>query len=114
MLTISKRRRKKKKKLEKKLYAIPTLREERCLVGISPTKTINRRLVVGCFRPSEAIMANPIDLVTDLIYWTHLLFMKSHISLPHPSESRLPEFPTNVRKGLDQKEIMRQQLYSKG
>ena len=87
-------------------------REDRCCVGIFPTKSINRRLFVGCYRPSEAIMANPTDLVTDLIYRTHLLFMKSHISLPHPSESRLPEFPTNVRKGLDQK-IMRQQLYSK-
>ena len=65
MLTISKRRMKKKKKLEKKLFP---KREERSLVGISPTKTIHRRLLVGYFRPSEAIMANPIDLVTDLIY----------------------------------------------
>ena len=66
MLTISKRRRK-MKKLEKKLFP---KREERCLVGISPSKTIHRRLLVGYFRPSEAIMANPIDLVTDLIYRT--------------------------------------------
>ena len=64
-------------------------REDRCCVGIFPTKSINRRLFVGCYRPSEAIMANPTDLVTDLIYRTHLLFMKSHISLPHPSESAI-------------------------
>ena len=38
-------------------------RKDRCCVGISPTKTINRCLV-GYFRLSEAIMANPIELVT--------------------------------------------------
>ena len=97
---------KKKKKLEKKLFP----KRGKVFCGNFPYQ--DDKSPSRCFSPSEAIMANPIDLVTDLIYWTHLLFMKSHISLPHPSESRLPEFPTNVRKGLDQK-IMRQQLYSK-
>ena len=40
------------------------------------------------------------------------MFVRSHISLPNSSESRLPEFPTNVRKVLGVKEMVMQQMYS--